>query len=145
MRTLKQKLGWRRKAAEEPATVERTTPKSEYRTYRIHEVPLECDEAKLEQFLNKDQERTRFRVKSLALEYHGSHKTATVDASEGAKLPVYINVPSDTSWVADSKEFQLQTDDNFHGLTTLFRPPEAEHRVEYDTERKITTIGADSI
>lgn len=134
-------LGWGPKATDERAT----SSKSECRTYRIHEVPLQCDETKLENFLNEEPGRTKFKVKSLALEYHGWHRTATVDASDGAELPTYIDIPSDTSWVADSKQTQLQTDDDFDGFTTLFAPPEDEHKVEYGSGQMSRRSPADKI
>lgn len=101
------------------------------RTYRVQEVPLKCGKTDLEGLLNQDSGRKRFKVKSLALEHHRRHQTATVDALDGGELPGYIDIPSDTSWDHDEGGIPLQTDDNFYGLTTLFTPPEEEHKVEY--------------
>ena len=116
------------------ATKATTSSTAECRTYRVQEVPLKCGKTDLEQFLNRGQGGNRFKVKSLALEYHDRYRTATVDALDGAELPTDIDIPSGTSWACDEDEIPLQTDDNFHGLTTLFAPPEEEHKVEYGSE-----------
>lgn len=111
----------------------------ECRTYRIKEVPLKCGKNDLEQLLNQGTDVKLFKVKSLAMEHHGRYQTATVDALDGAGLPADIDIPPEISWACDVEEIPLQADDKFNGLTTLFAPPEEEHKVEYGS----TTEGVD--
>lgn len=99
-------------------------------TYRVHEVPLEWDLSDLQKYLNTHFPVSQVKGRSLALEAHGKHQTATVDSLDGTMLPRDLCAVWSRGSESQGEELQLQTDDHFYGLTTLYVPPVREHFVE---------------
>lgn len=113
-------------ATESKTTVpEATVPKP--KTYRVLGVPLDWDQTRLEEFLADQFNDAALEVGSLAPAFHDEHQTATVDSLDGTTLRPNL---TDTSTKSGSRRLVLQTDDDFLGLTTLYRPAPEDHEVE---------------
>lgn len=100
-------------------------------TYRVRGVPLEWSRIELEQFLATYGEPSAegVEVKSLAVDIDGKRQIATVDCPRKLQLPPTISGTLEAS--SGSSPATLGCDRHFHGLTTLFCPPEKDHLVEY--------------
>lgn len=92
-------------------------------TYRVLNIPLDWDNARLNDFLEKRCKVPKTGVGSLAVEHHGASQIATVDLLDGVVLPRNLEDPY-TAGV------DLQTDTDFLGITTLFSPEPKHHQIE---------------
>lgn len=101
---------------------------------RVRGVPLSWDKAQLKSFLTQSDTATT-GIGSLAVDIDGDYQCATLtfhDVPTTLKRleparRCHLDLPSPTDDV-DSE--CLTFDVEFHGITTLFAPPEDEHLVE---------------
>lgn len=97
-----------------------------YKVWRIRGVPVDWDRRKLQSFLKKKLENVSPTIKSLALEIHGNSQTAT--AILPGELPAELCIrQADENFPAQFLTLQH----HFLGITTLYRPPKEDHKVEY--------------
>lgn len=92
---------------------------SSQHTYRVLGVKKEWDTDKLKAFLEDLEPDIAADVESLAVEPDGRSQTATVSFQNN-------RVPSSPSL----RRQKIVIEKDFHGITPLFTPPEADHRVE---------------
>lgn len=100
-------------------------------TYRVRGVPQQWNSSQLQSFLKSDDSIPT--VKSLAREINGRSSTAIITyenslpssclSTRGMRLPVSPETQS-------TRPELLTFDAHFHGITTLFTPPEEDHKVE---------------
>lgn len=104
------------------------TPKVRTDTvYRIRGVPRDWCEQHLRCALAEKYKSSDFAIGSLALEYHGESKTATINCRKGTSLPQDFGLPTE---FAEGARVSLKADTGFHGITTLHSPPSKNHFVE---------------
>jgi hypothetical protein len=98
------------------------------RTYRLRGVPLSWDANRVRAFLTENYLTEPQCVYSLAREVHGRSKSATVSFQDIVS-PSSLQVPIST---ADqlARPQVITIDDDFYGITTLYRPPSQNHKVE---------------
>jgi hypothetical protein len=104
------------------------------RTLRIRGIPLDWDIKRLSSFLVESFD-SALAVKSLARETQGDVQSATVffegaldiPCMPGAELSIPLPI-SPNEELPRTESVQLDT--HFHGMTTLFIPPEEHHQVE---------------
>lgn len=95
------------------------------KSYRVRGVPLKWGSLELHSFLDDRGDFPGLSIKSLALEFHGKWRTATIT----------YNTPSSeetTTWFIPLPALiggGLTFDSEFFGLTTLYCPPTG-HEVE---------------
>lgn len=83
-------------------------------TYRVRGIPLDWNEARLGNFLEKNG--VDLEVKSLALNIRGDKKMASGTVKRAPSTPPTI--PG------------LSLDDGFHGITTFYAPSPEDHKIE---------------
>jgi hypothetical protein len=98
------------------------------RTYRLRGVPLSWDANRVRAFLAENCRTEPPRVDSLAREVHGRSQSATVSFQ-------HIAIPSSRQIqipIADqlARPQVITIDDDFYGITTLYRPPPQNHKLE---------------
>lgn len=99
---------------------------SDARTYRIRNVPIAWHQDQLRAFL-ADHDGCHYpSIKSLALEAHGRSQTGTVTFRSRTQPPETLKRSLQNS--LDTTTVTLDT--SFHGLSTLFAPPQEDHQVE---------------
>jgi hypothetical protein len=94
------------------------------KSYRVRGVPLEWNSHELHSFLNDRGDFPGLSIKSLALEFHGKWRTATITYNTPS--------PNETTWFIPLPALiggQLTFDSDFFGLTTLYCPS-IGHKVE---------------
>ncbi|XP_044716490.1 tetratricopeptide repeat domain-containing protein [Hirsutella rhossiliensis] len=107
-----------------PARIEGKPAKYD-KTFRVRGVPREWDLARLRSFL---QERdSHLTVKSLAREIHGRSSSGTVTCRD---TPAVLLIPLDLTNSSGARLQVLTLDDDFVGMTTLFAPPDKDHRID---------------
>lgn len=92
--------------------------------YRIRGIPSAWNEERLLSCLAAKFEASEFAVGSLAVEYHGKSKTATVDCRRGTPLPRKLHLSR------EGESASVTADSGFHGVTTLYCPPKEDHKVK---------------
>jgi hypothetical protein len=97
-------------------------------TYRIRGVPNDWDKDKLESFLVERDGSAGPVIQSLAKEFHGRSQTATVLFQNTCRLPLKISLPEAFGQFGELRNLTL--DHAFLGITTLFAPPQQDHKVE---------------
>lgn len=104
------------------------------RTFRVRGIPADWDTKRLTSLLMETFDLVP-TVTSLAQEIQTGVQSATVSfqaASDVLRMPepgTSIRLPRSLNEEASRRAY-LQLDDDFHGMTTLFTPPEDDHRVE---------------
>lgn len=103
-------------------------------TFRVRGIPAEWDADRLQAFLTDGDSVPN--IKSLASDIDGRSSSATVTYENvPASLrntppePCQILLPRDPQAQSLRDEY-LVLDANFHGMTTLFAPPEKDHKLE---------------
>ncbi|KAI9163486.1 Protein SERAC1 [Paramyrothecium foliicola] len=114
-------------------TIDPKDPRSGW-TVRVRGVPLHWDAERLTTFLAESSGAV-VNIKSLAQEIQEDVKSATASfevASSGLHTPRIsrsIQLPTSPKEEA-SRPAYIRVDDDFHGITTLFIPPDADHRID---------------
>ncbi|KFA68648.1 hypothetical protein S40285_09439 [Stachybotrys chlorohalonatus IBT 40285] len=104
------------------------------RTFRVRGIPADWDTKRLTSLLMETFDLVP-TVTSLAQEIQTGVQSATVSfqaASDVLRMPepgTSIRLPRSLNEEASRRAY-LQLDDDFHGMTTLFTPPEDDHRVD---------------
>ncbi|RYP55588.1 hypothetical protein DL771_012342 [Monosporascus sp. 5C6A] len=109
-------------------------PAKDARTFRVRGVPLGWDADRLQSFLEKQDGLGGAIVRSLALEIHGRSSSGTV---------TFRDVPAALKALRPEKTWDLtlpsrpgmrpeclSLDADFFGMTTLFAPPDEDHRLD---------------
>ncbi|PON27255.1 hypothetical protein TGAM01_v203636 [Trichoderma gamsii] len=117
----------RREPTSQPQKGPRPQPKKEP-TYRVRGVPNDWDRDKLESFLVERDGPAGPVVQSLAKEFHGCSQTATVLFRNTCQLPLRISLPEPSGQFGELRNLAL--DHAFLGITTLFAPPQQDHKVD---------------
>ncbi|RYP57748.1 hypothetical protein DL769_009308 [Monosporascus sp. CRB-8-3] len=104
------------------------------RTFRVRGVPLGWDADRLRSFLENQDDLGGAAVESLTLEIHGRSSSGTVTFRD---VPAALKAlrPEKTWDLAPqsgpgARSECLSLDADFLGMTTLFAPPEEDHRVD---------------
>ncbi|KAM4062561.1 tetratricopeptide repeat domain-containing protein [Hirsutella rhossiliensis] len=95
------------------------------KTFRVRGVPREWDLARLRSFL--EERDSHLTVKSLAREIHGRSSSGTVTCRD---TPTVLLIPLDLTNSSGARLQVLTLDDDFVGMTTLFAPPDKDHRID---------------
>lgn len=119
----------RAQSAAEP-TRQDQQPLKDGKTFRVRGVPPHWDAEVLRSFLAEQHQLANPTVKSLASEIDGRSRTGTVVFQTAGPQPrTRILLPKPNESQLNPDEY-LTLDDDFHGITTLFRPPPEDHKVE---------------
>lgn len=97
-------------------------------TFRVRGVPNDWDRDKLESFLIERDNPAGPVVKSLTKEFHRRSRTATVSFGNNFLLPLRISLPAPYGQFGELQKLTL--DHDFLGMTSLFAPPQQDHKVE---------------
>lgn len=117
----------RREPTSQPKREATPQPKKEP-TYRVRGVPNDWDKEKLESFLVERDGPAGPVIQSLVREFHGRSQTATVFFKNTCQLPLRISLPEPSGQFGELRNLTL--DHGFLGITTLFAPPQQDHKVE---------------
>lgn len=103
-------------------------------TFRVRGVPVAWEPDRLESFLAEQDTTAGPVVRSLARETHGRSLSATVTFQ---RIPIPLqDLPMGKTWdISVRNRFgarpeSLSLDTDFFGMTTLFVPPDKDHKVE---------------
>ncbi|KAL7934394.1 ankyrin repeat-containing domain protein [Trichoderma chlorosporum] len=107
---------------------EAAIPTKKEPTFRIRGVPNDWDRDKLESFLAERDSLSLPVVQSLAKEFHGRSQTATVLFRNACQLPLRISLPTPYGEFGELRNLTL--DHGFLGITSLFAPPQQDHKVD---------------
>ncbi|TGJ81637.1 hypothetical protein E0Z10_g7128 [Xylaria hypoxylon] len=106
------------------------------RTFRVRGVPLNWDVRRLQSFLTEQDDAAGPTVQSLAEEFYGRSYTATISYCNipGPLQTAEPGRPMQISLLTKSNELTRQqilvVDDGFHGITTLYSPPQDDHKID---------------
>lgn len=117
-------LGRRPPQVSGPVRIEQKPAKYD-KTFRVRGVPREWDPARLRSFL--EEHDLHLTVKSLAPEIHGRWSSGTVACQDA---PAVLSMPLNLTNSPGARRQVLTLDDDFVGMTTLFAPPDEDHRIE---------------
>ena len=117
-----------------PTNINQTRISRGGRTFRVRGVPRDWNADRLASFLTESFASAPTIV-SLAVEVQGGVQSATVcfqtlpDVLRMPGCAKSIRLPGSSKEEASPPTY-LQVDDGFHGITTLFIPPENDHLLE---------------
>jgi hypothetical protein len=103
-------------------------------TFRVRGIPVDWGRERLASVLAEQDEAAGPSVRSLARETHGRWSSATV-SFQCIPAPLQALGTAKTWDIAINDESQLQPeflslDDEFIGMTTLYSPPETDHKLD---------------
>jgi hypothetical protein len=116
------------------ARTEHVSPTYHYRTFRIRGVPFGWDARFLQAFLTEQESSAGPMVRHLANEVHGRSQVATV-SFQSIPAPLQTvhswRIPLPASFENQPARSQyIALDDSFLGMTTLYTPPQEDHKVQ---------------
>lgn len=105
------------------------------KTWRVRGLGLNCSDDCLVRLLsqapdNDSQNPDNFQIESLAIEYNGRSKTATVGAPANLALPEELPSCAEHHQADRRHVNTIDLDDAFDDLTTLFAPPATDCELE---------------
>ncbi|KAL7795561.1 ankyrin repeat-containing domain protein [Trichoderma afarasin] len=104
-----------------------TVPKRQL-TFRIRGVPNNWDRNTLQSFLTEGDRIAEPVIYSLAKEFHGRSQTATVSFRNNCQPPSKFSLPAASS--QHGERGSLVLDHDFLSITSLFTPPQQDHKVD---------------